>query len=480
MLFKGSVKGGTTGKIARLAVVVMGFTALFATTVLAAQAADSSHFLPGTKVNGVRVGGLTVAEAKEQIEGFYPGEYTFTIKERGGTLEKIRGESIAFKAEIQPEGLQAILDGQNASGRNGGPGAENEYTVEVTTAYSQEKLKERLTSLSLISGSDIITTRDASVSPYQEGKPYKILPAVQGNNVDVEKTTALILEAVGAGKNFFDVEEAGCYIPVKVWESDPSLTALCDRLNQYRDMTIVYHFGREKETVTGERIASWIKGVSGGTAEVDPGEVAAFVSELAAKYDTAGTTRKFLTATGTETELTGAYGWKIDVAGETAALTALIQAGSGTVEREPIYSSTAASRTAPDWGSTYVEVDLTGQHVYLFQEGRLIWESPCVTGSVAGKNTTPAGIYSLAYKERNRVLRGKKLADGSYEYESPVSYWMPFNGGIGLHDAGWRKSFGGSIYRTNGSHGCINLPPASVPSLYNFVYKGIPVICHGA
>ena len=87
------------------------------------------------------------------------------------------------------------------------------------------------------------------------------------------------------------------------------------------------------------------------------------------------------------------------------------------------------------------------------------------------------GLYSLTYKEKDRILRGKKKPDGTYEYESHVDYWMPFNGGIGLHDASWRSKFGGTLYQTGGSHGCINLPPQKAPALYDLVYKGIPVLC---
>ena len=189
---------------------------------------------------------------------------------------------------------------------------------------------------------------------------------------------------------------------------------------------------------------------------------------------------KAVSYTHLDVEITGPYGWKLDVAGESAALTQLIQAGlaEGEQDREPVYAATAASRTAPDWGTTYVEIDLTGQHVYMFQEGSLVWEAPCVTGNIAKNYDTPAGIYSLTYKEKDRILRGAKKADGSYEYESHVDYWMPFNGGIGLHDATWRSKFGGSIYQTSGSHGCINLPPDKAAVLYDLVYKGMPVLCY--
>ena len=63
-------------------------------------------------------------------------------------------------------------------------------------------------------------------------------------------------------------------------------------------------------------------------------------------------------------------------------------------------------------------------------------------------------------------------------YATPVSYWMPFNGNIGMHDANWRSSFGGNIYKTNGSHGCVNLPPSVAAELYGYVEKGTPVICY--
>lgn len=91
--------------------------------------------------------------------------------------------------------------------------------------------------------------------------------------------------------------------------------------------------------------------------------------------------------------------------------------------------------------------------------------------------TTPEGLYTLYYKERDRVLRGPKRADGTYSYESPVSYWWPFNGGIGLHDANWRGKFGGEIYKNNGSHGCINIPPKTAAVIFEHAYKGIPILC---
>ena len=128
-------------------------------------------------------------------------------------------------------------------------------------------------------------------------------------------------------------------------------------------------------------------------------------------------------------------------------------------------------------GNTYAEVNLTTQHMYYVKDGHIALETDVVTGNPNKGNATPTGVYSLAYKAKDQTLKGTKKADGTYEYETPVKYWMPFNGGIGLHDADWRSKFGGTIYQTNGSHGCINLPPKVAAQVYENAYKGIPIIC---
>ena len=111
--------------------------------------------------------------------------------------------------------------------------------------------------------------------------------------------------------------------------------------------------------------------------------------------------------------------------------------------REPVYLQTAASHDGPDYGSTYAEVNLTAQHLIFYKDGQKVLESDFVSGNVSRGHTTPPGIFSITYKQRDAVLKGEG-------YASPVKFWMPFNGGIGFHDASWRSSFGGSIYKSGG------------------------------
>ena len=465
------------GKKKLLLTVLSALTLSLAATIGAfADESDTSKLVSGTKINGVGVGGLTPDEAKARIEGFYAGEYTLNIKEKGGKEESIKGSDIGYQVTVSGS-IQDILDSQNATGRVAGPSGENTHTMEVSAQYNEEALNNKISNLSCISGGSIVTTKDASISAYEEGKEFTIVPAVQGNDVDPEKTKQVITAVVRAGSRELSLEETGCYRTVGVWESDENLKALCAAMNSRRTKQLRYVFGDASEVLSGETMASWITGSSNGQVTLDQEKVAAFVANLAATYDTAGKARTFRGVTGAEYQLTGPYGWKIDQTAETDNLVLMAQTGINQ-EREVQFSQQAASHSAADWGNTYAEVDFGAQHVYMYENGALTWDAPCVTGNVSKNYTTPEGIYSLTYKQTDRVLRGTKQADGTYEYESHVDYWMPFNGGIGFHDASWRSKFGGTIYQYSGSHGCINLPVDKAKLLYEKVYKGMPVLCH--
>lgn len=461
------------GRIRKGAVLAVLFMLAAAQTVLAD---DTGKFVPGTKVNGVGIGGLTVEEAKNQIESFYGAQYNLTIVEKDGGKETIKGSDIGYRSSAPAE-LQSILDAQNASGRVSGPEADNTHTLSMNAGFDENALNGAIQALSCVSGTDITVTADAHISPYQEGQEFTIIPEVQGNDMDMEKTSFFIREAVKNGLSELNLDTYGCYRTVKVTKDDTSLKTLCDNMNKCRDMVITYRFGEQTAELKGDTISSWIIGSTAeGLIDVNYDMAAGYINSLADQFDTAGKERVFHTTAGKDVNLTGPYGWSMDRAGETAALIAMIRTAQ-TQEREPLYGKKAQDRNN-DWGNTYVEIDMSGQHVYMYQDGALAWDAPCVTGNVSKNYTTPEGIYSLTYKEKDRILRGAKKADGSYEYESHVNYWMPFNGGIGLHDADWRSKFGGTIYQYSGSHGCINLPPASASKLYDMIYTGIPVICY--
>lgn len=450
---------------------------LAAVGIAMAEEGGDTVFVPGTSVNGLGIADLTVDEAAERIGSFYTKDYTLTIKERGGKQETITGEQIGFSVKLPDGFLQEKLNQQNAGGRVFGPDVDNKYKTDMVSSFQSERLEQSIQALDCITGNGATAAADARISDYAEGEAFTVIPEIRGNQVDPEKAAEAIRAAVHTGAMEVDLEALGCYIEPRIYSGDETLKALCDTMNQCREMEITYIIGEESQVLPAVEICSWITGASEGQIQVDREKAGAWIGNLAAQYDTAGKTRQFSTVSGRIAEVTGPYGWKIDQAAETDALIAMIRSGQSQT-REPQYASTAAVRGEQDWGSTYAEVDLTGQHVYLVKDGAVIWDAPCVTGNISKKYDTPPGIFPLTYKQKDKVLRGAKRADGTYEYESPVSFWMPFNGGIGFHDANWRSSFGGEIYKTGGSHGCINLPPDRVPAFYEQVYKGMPVICY--
>lgn len=121
---------------------------------------------------------------------------------------------------------------------------------------------------------------------------------------------------------------------------------------------------------------------------------------------------------------------------------------------------------------TYVDINLTTQTVVYYLNGVAVLVSPCVTGNPNKGRATPTGFYSI-----KAMVPGKRLKGPNWDVW--VNYWMRFtDGAIGLHDASWRSSFGGTIYQTNGSHGCVNLPSQNAATLYSMVTIGTPVVVH--
>ena len=252
------------------------------------------------------------------------------------------------------------------------------------------------------------------------------------------------------------------------------------KLATVNGMSVTYQMpNKQTEVLDGLTIASWVNGSKGLTVSVDAAKVADYVQGLRNKYDTPTGTQTWQSADGTTKSIKTNYGWHIDQAKETEALIANIQSLQ-SVTREPVYASRAVQTEMPQWGKTFVEIDISSQHVYFYQDGNCVWDSKCVTGTATDPDrATPTGVFALKYKQRDRVLRGRiNPQTGKPSYESPVAYWMPFNGNIGLHDANWRSSFGGNIYLKSGSHGCINLPPKNAKTLYELITPGtVIVVC---
>jgi lipoprotein-anchoring transpeptidase ErfK/SrfK len=217
---------------------------------------------------------------------------------------------------------------------------------------------------------------------------------------------------------------------------------------------------------------------------IDNDAVDQCATSIAAQFNTVGSTRTYTRADGKTVSVKGGdYGWKIDSASLVASIDAAVDGTGPTTIELPVLQSADAVTTDGnrDFGTRYIDVDLTEQHARFYDEsGNIIWESDIVSGEGNSEHATPQGTWSLNLKQSPSTLIGEMTSAGVPEYETVVQYWMPFEGNaVGFHDATWQSSFGGTRYLEGyGSHGCINLPLGSAAELYNLIQVGDVVVVH--
>lgn len=426
-------------------------------------------FFPNTTINGLDASGLTVEKVQSLIASGMEG-YTLTLQERGGAEEQIVGTSINLHPEYDGT-LEQILAEQQPLHWGAHLASGESHTIETMMSYDRDKLLEVVAGLECLTAENLEAPQDAYLSDYIEGTGYQIVPEVQGNTPDSELVFQCVSDAILNLRSEVSLEAENVYEKPEITAEDETLKVQADAWNRYVQTTVTYKFGERKEILDGDTVHTWLTDAGNGIPQIDETRIAEYVSTLAKTYNTAYTPKSLKTSYGSTVTISGGpYGWRINQSAEVAALSQIIQSGQSQ-EREPVYSQTAASHGSQDYGDTYVEINLTAQHLYFYKNGSLVVQSDFVSGNEAKGWSTPAGAYPLTYKQRNATLKGEG-------YATPVSYWMPFNGGIGMHDAGWRSSFGGKIYKTNGSHGCVNLPPAVAKTIYENISAGIPVLCY--
>ena len=304
-------------------------------------------------------------------------------------------------------------------------------------------------------------------------KNYEISSIVKGNKLNKDIVYKKILEAVLNGKTSINLDKEKCYEKPKYNEKSSKVVSAIEKLNKYVNSKITINFGDKKELLDGDTINKWLSIDEDYNITIDEESVQEYVNELSYKYNTIGITRKFTSSYGNTVSVTGgSYGYSIDKEKEISEILKLIKSGK-VKEIEPEFKQKSFTKVygSNDIGKTYVEVNLTSQHLWFYKDGILIVEGDVVTGKVSDGHGTPRGTYFLAYKQKNATLKGEG-------YETPVSYWMPFNNGIGIHDATWRNSFGGEIYYYGGSHGCVNAPYGIASTIYNNIEPGTPIICY--
>lgn len=440
---------------------------------------NKDKFYRGTVINQVDCSGLTAEQAQELIRKSVE-EYALTLKFRGGISEQIRGEDIDYT--YIPDGSVAqIKESQSPLLWVKGLFQSEEYQVSENISFNQEKLTQKVAALGPMKEENQQAPQDAYVE-YRNSE-FVIADEIQGTALNAEMVQETVWKAVAESLPEEDLEAAGAYQKPQILKTDAGLQREREQLNSLVKASVTYQIPNGEIVLDGNTLKNWLVRDSGGNYVKDDAvfeeNLRSYVAQLADQVDTLGKDREFTNAYGdTITVPLGNYGWQIDQKSEIAQLRKNLD-NQEVVTREPAYASREISTENSGLGGTYVEIDLTGQHLWFYQDGEQVFDTDIVSGMMTAKRYTPPGTYTIAYKQKDRVLRGEPVPpDNKPEYETPVDFWMPFNGGIGMHDATWNPYFGGERYVWNGSHGCINLSYSAAKAMYSYVEKGTPVICY--
>lgn len=463
-------------------VLICGIVVLVLLIVyLAGMLYYNDKFLNGTMVNGSDVGGMTLQKANDQLSKKVNGQ-SLKLIFNDGQSEVLQSAQLGVSYN-KDNSLNQLMKNQNKWAWFIGFFKNEKNILTDLIQISDENLTNGIASMEHAKEENQIAPTDAYIQ-YKDGS-FSIIEETLGSKFNIEELVKNIKVALSEGKQQLDVTKANGYVKPQVYKDDQDLNNQLKAANEYCLSAITYTTPKGKEiALDGSTLITWLSKQDDGSYTKDESvfkeKLTAFVKELASQYNSIGVTRTFTGKDGqSHTVSGGTYGFRVSTDSEVSALLKMINENKSENNRIPEHTGQLPSGENGGLGTTYLEINITKQHLWFVKDGSVVLESDFVSGKESDPTRlTPSGTYYIYNKERNRVLRGTKQPNGKYEYESPVSYWMPFNKGIGLHDASWRSTFGRDIYINSGSHGCINLPTGFAGSLYSQIYVNLPVVVY--
>ena len=463
-------------------VLICGIVVLVLLIVyLAGMLYYNDKFLNGKMVNGSDVGGMTLQKANDQLSKKVNGQ-SLKLIFNDGQSEVLQSAQLGVSYN-KDNSLNQLMKNQNKWAWFIGFFKNEKNTLTDLIQISDENLTNGIASMEHAKEENQIAPTDAYIQ-YKDGS-FSIIEETLGSKFNIEELVKNIKVALSEGKQQLDVTKANGYVKPQVYKDDQDLNNQLKAANEYCLSAITYTTPKGKEiALDGSTLITWLSKQDDGSYTKDESvfkeKLTAFVKELASQYNSIGATRTFTGKDGqSHTVSGGTYGFRVSTDSEVSALLKMINENKSENNRIPEHTGQLPSGENGGLGTTYLEINITKQHLWFVKDGSVVLESDFVSGKESDPTRlTPSGTYYIYNKERNRVLRGTKQPNGKYEYESPVSYWMPFNKGIGLHDASWRSTFGRDIYINSGSHGCINLPTGFAGSLYSQIYVNLPVVVY--
>ncbi len=437
-----------------------------------------------TSVYGTGVACLTPEKAVEKLAETFTETRVFFVENGETIYEQTLGTmGYAIDQALMEQELLSIREEKRKD--RSFIEKKGDYQPPYELIRDEQALKNALLASHFETGEERVPSVSAYMEYNKEKGVFLIVDDVLGTEIDEEKMISYVERQLKERleedllTSEISIEVSGGYQDAEVRSDNVQLNSRLEELNKslehYRAASVVYTFGSTEEVLDTDTILSWLT-VTDTDVTMDEEKVRAYIKELGNNYNTRYVPR-YLQASGSgETiEITNnEAGYWIDEEGEFEQLMEDLESGT-EVRREPVYSYAGLGREgSDDLLGSYIEVDLTRQHLWLYKDGVLITETDIVSGQPTEERETYRGAYTLAYKASPFTL-----SSDIYGYEVEVTYWMPFVYGQGLHDASWQGGFGGELYKTAaGSHGCINLPVYQAALIYDTVEEGYPILIY--
>ena len=466
----------------------------------------SGRWYPGSRIDQVDVSGMTYEESIQELENRIDS-YELTIKGRSDGTMKISGKDIDLALTGEDE-IRDIYDKQHESSILTSIFGREDGEADQLISYSRDKIAEAVAESDLVTGNNgyKITKPENATVVYSSGKRSGVVKKeVEGNQLDQKKFTEAVADMVEELETEMDITDTETFPDVykepTLREGDDKLKTMQDTYNQYLLHWIQWKMGDNvTETLTPDTIKDCIVvDTKNESVKISQSKLEEWIETFCLKYKTQGIARNFKTHSGKTIQISGGdYGWRLDYdkivsevmkelekSPDKGAMEAYIKNPSDsnaeklTISLEPVYSHEGYrmdfDNLQNDWDTkNYSEVDLSAQQVYIYRDGKLVFNCKCITGKDVPDRITRTGVYDVKEKKLTKTLVGE-------DYEVPTKYWTRIMWtGTGYHYSNrsdWGK-WSPTYYKTAGSHGCINLTLSDAESVYNLTKIGDPVFIH--
>ena len=473
-----SRSGQAPSRSARLLFLVLAPLFAFLSLNAAVAAYTEGVIYPGVSIAGVNVSGLTKQQAYTKLQAL-PLARTYTVKINDRVF-KTTNDLLGARYD-----LQQTINLAYALGRDQGLPALG--LMRMSSEKTQLNLAYELDYRRLYKfTSDVVQaigTPPKNATVVVDNGDIKTVADAPGLGIDRSQVSKLLADSMaGVSDATFVLKPEVLPADIQLPQTEPAKQQVANYLGLQFDL--VYedrHF-----IPTAKEMGYWVQvlpdreiNASQLVVEISEQEVRGYIQSVANQINKNPVNKKVVVANGkSSVEREGQDGIALNQEAAVQALMKALRDQTGAVialTTTPVPFKTETTRTVSLDAPKYIEINLSSQRLWAYENGQVVYVSPITSGATGAGLGTVTGLFSIYYKTTNTYLNGRSYG---YNYNVHVNYWMPFYLGYGLHDAAWRSSFGGSDYYYGGSHGCVNLPDATASFIYDWSEVGTPVWVH--